>query len=788
MKTAGAISGPYMESTASSSTITLSDAHLLPGQIRTPSDADSAGLKVSGRIIHAVASDFNQQSALWNALRELHSNSDWENFIVAPATDKVIDPALGNVHTVPVSYEKTAKEFTEEVLNPLLNYTSRGTHQTYPADPRTLLTWWTAYTRYNHVFADTLASLWSPGDLIYVYTHELYLVPALLRSKLSEDAHIAVYLTSFPSSEFYRCSVYRDNLLVGLLGASVVVGRSEAAVRHFLSSCARILGRDVDGRQVSEGGRAVFVECVPLGLAVDSEQLSESVAKRAEQIKAEHEGKKIVVARERHGTGAVQQLRTWDWFLDSFPQWKGKVVLFQVLSGPETPDTKDHERQLIEQITEKAGSGSLKYCNTKMTSQLEYKALLAAADTGLVACTCDRINTTAFQFVVAQSENNAPVILGESMAAAAMLVDAVQVNPWDADSVVRALQLCLTMEDASRQSLSAKLYSTVVANRSEVFWWRLASRLVQSYVYIHSRRHATPLLQVEDFSQSFTRASSAQAKRIFMFDYDGTLTPIVRDPAAALPSPLLLRILAKLTSDPHNEVWIISGRDAAFLDKILGSIQGLGFSAEHGCFLKPPHSSHWINLAAQTDMREWQTEVMSIFKHFTGETQGSSIETKHAALTWHYRRADPDFGQVQAERCFEHLQATVGQKWGSEVEIMTGKKNVEVRPRAFSKGEIVRQIVQGRMPGQENSSTSTTAPTKLGFVACAGDDLPDEDMFRVLTEEVSSSSSGLRAHAYTVRVGGPNVPTVAEFQVADPAGMLSALAALSGESEEQGLE
>lgn len=785
---------PYTESTASSSTITLNDAlPPLPSFIKTPSDAGAAHVTLSGRIIHAVASDLSRQSALWTALEQVHTQGSWQNTIVAPLDMTANVASLGTLSTAQVNFKDSAKEYTQEILNPLLNYASGGNgyQQSRPVDPHTLLKWWTAYTHYNQVFADAVAKIWAPGDLVYVHTHELYLMPAMLRSKLP-DAHIGVYLASFPSSELYRRTVHRDALLVGLLGASVVAGRSEGAVRHFLSSCARVLGRDVNGRQISEGGRSVSAECVPLGLAlgVEHEQSTAGVEARAEQLKQEFAGRKIVVARERHGAGAAQQLRAWDWFLASFPQWVGKTVLLQVLSGRQTKTDADEEATLVAQMNDKFGAGSAHTFNTNEISQLEYLAMLSAADTGLVACTCDRINTTAFQFVDAQQGKHAPVILGESMAAAAMLVDAVHVNPWDADGVARALQHCLTMAPAARATLSGKVYASVYANRSEVFWWRLASYIVQA-VQQQAHRHATPALDVDALAATYKAAGEAGTKRLFLFDYDGTLTPIVRDPAAALPSPQLLKIVTKLASDPLNEMWVISGRDSAFLDQILGHVPGLGFSSEHGCFLKPPSSTQWVNLASKIDMRGWQSEVLSIFKHFTSETQGSSIESKHAALTWHYRRADPDFGQVQADRCFEHLQATVAQKWGSEIEVMAGKKNVEVRPRAFNKGEIVRSIVTGKMAHQVDADAEGKPQQRPGFVMCAGDDMTDEDMFKALADvEVKQEANAEPAVAtkacpsttYTLKVGSPALATTAHWQVNDPTAVLGALAVLADES------
>lgn len=95
---------------------------------------------------------------------------------------------------------------------------------------------------------------------------------------------------------------------------------------------------------------------------------------------------------------------------------------------------------------------------------------------------------------------------------------------------------------------------------------------------------------------------------------------------------------------------------------------------------------------------------------------GSFIEHKRSSLTWHYRMADPEFGAFQAKECQNHLENAVLSKL--PVEILVGKKNLEVRPTIVNKGEIVKRLL-GQHPETE-------------FVMCAGDDKTDEDMFRAL--------------------------------------------------------
>jgi trehalose 6-phosphate synthase/phosphatase len=60
--------------------------------------------------------------------------------------------------------------------------------------------------------------------------------------------------------------------------------------------------------------------------------------------------------------------------------------------------------------------------------------------------------------------------------------------------------------------------------------------------------------------------------------------------------------------------------------------------------------------------------------------------------------------------------------------VLIGKKNIEVRPVAINKGEIVKRIVYNH--------------PEADFIFCAGDDKTDEDMFRALNAVSACASAG----------------------------------------------
>ena len=87
-------------------------------------------------------------------------------------------------------------------------------------------------------------------------------------------------------------------------------------------------------------------------------------------------------------------------------------------------------------------------------------------------------------------------------------------------------------------------------------------------------------------------------------------------PSMAVPSSAALEALEKLASDPKNVVYIISGRDQEFLDLHLGHIKNIGFSAEHGGFVKEAGAGKWKNFTKNLDM-SWMSEVEEIFRYYT---------------------------------------------------------------------------------------------------------------------------------------------------------------------------
>lgn len=655
----------------------------------------------------------------------------------------------------------------------------------------------------NRLISDRIVQEYQEGDIVWIHDYHLFLLPIMLRQRIP-NIYIGFFLHApFPSSEFLRCLAKRKEVLTGVLGANMLGFQTFSYSRHFSSCCTRILGFDSNSAGVDAYGAHVAVDVFPIG--IDSQAIQNAafgppeIEKAVMGLRKLYAGKKIIVGRDRLDSvrGVAQKLQAFETFLERYPEWRDKVVLIQVTSPTSVEEEKeDPENKIASQVSSLVSTihgrfGSLSSSPVQYYPQYlsphEYFALLRVADVGLITTVRDGMNTTSLEYIICQQETQSPLILSEFSGTAGTLSNAIHINPWDLVGVAGAINQALTMSPEERKSQHSKLYKHVTTNTVGAWSKQYLNRLLTN-LSSFDQSVSTPALDRAKLLRQYRRAR----KRLFMFDYDGTLTPIVKDPQAAIPSDRVLRTIKSLAADPRNAVWIISGRDQTFLDEWMGHIPELGLSAEHGCFIRKPRSDDWENLAEKTNMG-WQREVMEVFQHYAERTQGSFIERKRVALTWHYRRADPEYGAFQARECRKQLEETTGKKW--DIEVMSGKANLEVRPTFVNKGFIATRLVN------EYGTTPGKAPE---FILCLGDDFTDEgmsffpfflytwrymtdnsflllkDMFRALQKFDLPSS-----HVYSVTVGASSKQTDASWHLLEPADVIGTIGMLNSSASQE---
>ena len=237
---------------------------------------------------------------------------------------------------------------------------------------------------------------------------------------------------------------------------------------------------------------------------------------------------------------------------------------------------------------------------------------------------------------------------------------------------------------------------------------------------------------------------------LLLFDYDGTLTPIVARPEIALLSDETRRRLAELAQIDRFVVGVISGRELAELEDLV-AIPGLVYAGNHGLemsgmdmdFIHPDAPGFIDSLAEVTGSLDRQLRSIP----------NAVVHNKRLTLSVHFRNT-PDSYSHQVDSAV----AAVVEPYASagQMKITRGKKVIEVRPNiAWGKGEAIKKIFQSC--GDE--------PLPMFF----GDDQTDEDGF------VAVQGIG----GIAVYIGPPRQETKALHQLESPAEVAEVLTFLA---------
>ena len=189
-------------------------------------------------------------------------------------------------------------------------------------------------------------------------------------------------------------------------------------------------------------------------------------------------------------------------------------------------------------------------------------------------------------------------------------------------------------------------------------------------------------------------------------DCDGTLAPIVDDPAAAAPLPASVTALHHL-AHRLGRVAVVSGRPAAWLHDRFGD--GLVLSGLYGLERVEADGNGRVDEVPEAE--PWRQVVAEVTERAEAAApEGVGVERKGLSVTLHFRTA-PQHRAWAEQFAAEEAEAT-------GLEASPAKASIELRPPLpVDKGTAARQLVEG-----------------FRAVAYVGDDAGDLPAFALLDE------------------------------------------------------
>ena len=222
-------------------------------------------------------------------------------------------------------------------------------------------------------------------------------------------------------------------------------------------------------------------------------------------------------------------------------------------------------------------------------------------------------------------------------------------------------------------------------------------------------------------------------------DYDGTLSPIVSDPAAAVPVPAAPGLLGSLAELPGTAVAVVSGRELAVLRSLSRMPDTVTLVGSHGTEFEEGFTGGFSD-----EQQELRVRVEEEVRPWVEAVPGAAMEVKPASIAVHVRNAPEAAGPPLLDRVEEGPGSWPG------VHVTHGKAVIELAVVDADKGSAVSLL---------RESTGASA------VLFIGDDVTDERAFAVL----GPADVG-------IKVG--DGPTGASLRIADPQAVVDLLAEL----------
>ncbi|TAE61042.1 MAG: bifunctional alpha,alpha-trehalose-phosphate synthase (UDP-forming)/trehalose-phosphatase [Bacteroidetes bacterium] len=590
--------------------------------------------------------------------------------------------------------------------------------------------YWEAYSEVNRMFADMVARVVAPDDMVWVHDYQLMLVPGMLRDRFPELS-IGFFLhIPFPSYELFRTLPWREEILAGLLGADQLGFHTFGYMRHFLSSVYRITGVEHNFGKLIVQNRMVNVDVFPMGIDYEKYAFPDNQDVISEEVRFMQDYSKrmkliLSIDRLDYSKGIPERIRAYELFLRRHPQYHGKVSLFLVVvpsrsNVDQYQDLKVEIDTMVGRINGEFGTfywTPLRYYYRSFPFH-NLVALYQASHIALITPLRDGMNLVAKEYVASKQDGRLGVLILSEMAGAAHeLTESLIINPHDANQFEQALVRAIEMPEEEQLRSLGDMQKKL--RRYDVKHW--ANNFIRQQMDMKRFQQDRQTKLLSDSSrQTLLESYRASNSRLLLLDYDGTLVGFKNEPSEAYPDEELLEVLRTLKKQEGTMPVIVSGRDRYTLEAWFGDLE-IDMVSEHGVWL-------WSDRKWKLNegvIASWKPAVMPILENLVERTPGSFIEEKDFTLAWHYRRIDNELG---ANRVREIRDELIYLTANHNLQVLEGNKVVEIRNAGINKGKAATRWLYRK---------------NWDFIMAIGDDHTDEDTFQALPEQAFSIKVGL---------------------------------------------
>lgn len=345
---------------------------------------------------------------------------------------------------------------------------------------------WRMYQTVNEKFADAVAAEAKTKEpIVLVQDYHFGLLPRYVRQRLPDATIITFWHIPWPNSETFGICPYKEEIIDGLLGSSILGFHTQFHCNNFIETVDRFIESRIDRERDSifHQGNETLVRPYPISIdwppaALEGQKPVQECRTRVRERFGLPPDTRIGVGIERfdYTKGIIDRMRAVDSFLGEHPEWRGKFVFLQAAAPtrsklPSYRTLQDEAFAVAQEINERHGVDGVDPIRlvARHHEPQEVFELFRASDLCIVSSLHDGMNLVAKEFVASRDDEQGVLILSAFAGASRELSEALIVNPYDAHAMGNAIERALTMDDGEQRERMRLMREQVQARN--VYRW-----------------------------------------------------------------------------------------------------------------------------------------------------------------------------------------------------------------------------------------------------------------------------------------------------------------------------
>ncbi len=367
---------------------------------------------------------------------------------------------------------------------------------------------WDKYVQINQRFADAvIEEAQSDDPVVMIQDYHLALVPSMIHQKLPRATVLMFWHIPWPNPESFGICPWRQEILKGLLGATILGFHTRFHCKNFIETVDRYLETRIEHESytISRRGHLTRVQSYPISIQwpPGSESMNIPIKETREKIlgalnlPVDHKVG-LGVDRMDYTKGILERFLAVEKLLELYPETVGNFSLIQIAAPSRSilPHYKyfhDHVSSEAKRINDRFKNAAyppiiLRDVHHDPDTIIQY---YRASDVCLVTSLHDGMNLVAKEFIAARDDEQGALVLSMFTGAAMELHESLIVNPYYIEQTADAIHRAITMPEYEQQERMRSMRSLL--RDFNVYRW--AGRMLLDAARIRQREKLSSRLE-----------------------------------------------------------------------------------------------------------------------------------------------------------------------------------------------------------------------------------------------------------------------------------------------------